>query len=652
MGIEKTHFLIFLLLSPLVFLTVTRTQCTVGAEGFTLSDLGIHSPMPSTLSIGQFEAPATVYASKYFYLNATINDVDGKTDFVNATIQISNAIILKWNNATDEFTKYQDTNNYCTLNTAGSIRTHLNTTAHKLSWKIKLDWTFPEGTVDVVVANTKVYDSAGNSRSNSCPGLFSFEDGLIVNSASVDDERINPSDTVTFSGIVYYEGTSTPPATGNSALDFDGSDNYVEVTHSTSINPIDSITVEAWINVDSLGGYRGIVGKWHSDLAKRSYLLTVDGVNVEFFICNGDNYLYASKPLTAGVWHYVVGTYDGANILVYVDGVAGTPTPTSIFINFGTDVNVRIGSFFSESLVHLFDGVIDEVRIYNRALNQTEIREHYQSIYKNETGLVLHLNFDGDTEDSSGQGNHGTNYGATWTDGYANIDIKVELGGTLKETVALVNSTSGNFSIPLTSESTVDQHRYNLYATTLAGNIVQNQTVNVIVDRLKIVLKGATDNRVNIGSSTYVYFNVTREYDNALFDGTKGTVYINGTAATWDETNRYWKLSVNQSSVTAKNYVVSSITDTEFDISTLNDQVGAQRIIWAHPPWYDPIIRWLVRLARAPLIWGVVATFIILAALFKLGIIEVKIEKPPEPTRATTTRMKTLFSPVPLTRLR
>jgi len=103
---------------------------------------------------------------------------------------------------------------------------------------------------------------------------------------------------------------------------------------------------------------------------------------------------------------------------------------------------------------------------------------------------------------------------------------------------------------------------------------------SIIVDRLKITLKGATDNRTDVGASVSVYFNAIREYDNILFDGTKGTVYINGSVATWDEANKYWKLSVAQNSVGGWEYKVSSITDTEHHITAINDLAGAQQVIW------------------------------------------------------------------------
>jgi len=166
-------------------------------------------------SIGEFQAPSTVYANKYFFLNATINDDDGVADFVNATIEINGSIILKWVNTTLEtyhFSEYSDSNGYCTLDVANSIKTNLNTTAHKLSWKIKLTWNYTEGSVSVISTNTKVFDSAGASGSGATTSLFTFEDDLIIHTdAAVDDSRVNPSQSITFTASIYYQGTSTAP---------------------------------------------------------------------------------------------------------------------------------------------------------------------------------------------------------------------------------------------------------------------------------------------------------------------------------------------------------------------------------------------------------------------------------------------------------
>jgi hypothetical protein len=163
-------------------------------------------------TIGEFQAPSTVYANKYFFLNATINDADGIADFVNATIEINGTIVLLWVNSTNTFSEYSDTNNYCTLDTANSIKANLNTTAHKLSWKIKLYWNYTEGSIFVISTNTKCFDSAGASGSATTTSLFTFEDDLIIHTdATVSDSRVNPSQSITFTASIYYYGTSTAP---------------------------------------------------------------------------------------------------------------------------------------------------------------------------------------------------------------------------------------------------------------------------------------------------------------------------------------------------------------------------------------------------------------------------------------------------------
>ena len=88
---------------------------------------------------------------------------------------------------------------------------------------------------------------------------------------------------------------------------------------------------------------------------------------------------------------------------------------------------------------------------------------------------------------------------------------------------------------------------------------------------------------MNVGETTHIYFRIVREYDDSTFDKMKGVVYINGTAAMWDEVNGYWELAASQSSPTRMAYTVSSITDEEFGVSTLNDVVGVQEVVWNGP---------------------------------------------------------------------
>ena len=153
----------------------------------------VYPTMDDRPSIGEFEAPSIFYANKYGFINATI---DGGVDFFNATVEISNGVILKWDNATDSFSEFQDENNYCTIDESNSLRTSVNDTAYKLSWRVELSWEYPEGLVDVVETNTRVYDSMGSSSSGSKSGLFTFEDDLIVDALYLDTGHRSYSSTV------------------------------------------------------------------------------------------------------------------------------------------------------------------------------------------------------------------------------------------------------------------------------------------------------------------------------------------------------------------------------------------------------------------------------------------------------------------------
>jgi len=110
----------------------------------------------------------------------------------------------------------------------------------------------------------------------------------------------------------------------------------------------------------------------------------------------------------------------------------------------------------------------------------------------------------------------------------------------------------------------------------------------VIVDRLKIVSKGSTDDRTNVGETVQVYFVIRREYGDSLFTSSDGKVYINGIEATWNGTENRWELSVSSSEVCAQNYQVTGVEDERYGITIVVDEVGAQEVIWDEivTTWY------------------------------------------------------------------
>ena len=157
---------------------------------------------------------------------------------------------------------------------------------------------------------------------------------------------------------------------GNSLL-FNGSNTYA----STSTSPIPTLSkfsISAWVNMSvNQSGWGSIVIK------RDTYGLEVLNGFIYANIGNGTSSWIntVSAPLSAGVWHHVVQTYDGATNRLYVDGgapVSGTGTLID------TANNLLIGSWNTTS--EFFNGKIDEVRIYDRALTATEVTALHDSI--------------------------------------------------------------------------------------------------------------------------------------------------------------------------------------------------------------------------------------------------------------------------------
>ena len=203
------------------------------------------------------------------------------------------------------------------------------------------------------------------------------------------------------------------------AASFDCVDDYVDCGSDESLDLTD-FTFEAWIKANDISDYPYIISKgdWGSSSGGYHFQIYPDGkVNVGTSQAGAyQETRSGSGVIVTGEWIHLVATKSGDRVRIYKNGME---TSYSLIGNHvdpaGFDRNLYIAIYGGTS--NKFDGVIDEVRVYNRALTPEEVQEHYQGIYRDESGLVLYLPFENDAEDYSGQGNHGINYGAIFTDG-------------------------------------------------------------------------------------------------------------------------------------------------------------------------------------------------------------------------------------------
>jgi FtsP/CotA-like multicopper oxidase with cupredoxin domain len=173
-------------------------------------------------------------------------------------------------------------------------------------------------------------------------------------------------------------GATAPTRTADGrfgrALAFDGVDDLVRITDSASLD-ITRMTLSAWVNPSASGGWRSVVLKERptTGLAYGLYANSdANGPEVSLRIAGATADQHATMPssLPVGEWHYVAATYDGTALRLFVDGVEVSATPLSG--NIATTARpLFIGG--NEFWGEWFGGVIDELRVYNRALTAEEI---------------------------------------------------------------------------------------------------------------------------------------------------------------------------------------------------------------------------------------------------------------------------------------
>ncbi len=162
------------------------------------------------------------------------------------------------------------------------------------------------------------------------------------------------------------------------ALSFDGTGNQlVTIPHSTTMSPTDAVTVSAWVYITESTN-RGILEKTISGAVNRQFLLFTEGGRFQFRVVKTTYYTVASdENVPLNTWVHVVGTYDGATVRIYINGVLQAATQSIAGpLDGGSGVTV-IGSLGSSA--YRMNGKIDEVRLYNRALSQSDVSALYRS---------------------------------------------------------------------------------------------------------------------------------------------------------------------------------------------------------------------------------------------------------------------------------
>ena len=192
----------------------------------------------------------------------------------------------------------------------------------------------------------------------------------------------------TNNGLVYGATFRTNVAGRPIALNFDGSStNYVRVPRSASLEPTESISVTLWCNgVPGTGQNYGTMLR-KADGCQPGYFIRTAGyrpdITPRFKIdlpnpCTQGGVAAAFVPSTNTGWQQLAATYSRTNgwITTYVNGLQVDQTPFAMTMQQSGDLFIGGATVGADD--GGFAGLIDDVRIYNRALSTSEVQQLYQ----------------------------------------------------------------------------------------------------------------------------------------------------------------------------------------------------------------------------------------------------------------------------------
>ncbi len=230
------------------------------------------------------------------------------------------------------------------------------------------------------------------------------------------------------------------------AVQLDGVDDYVTVPHKPILCVTTGVTVMAWVNTPRWEmpgqGYQGIISKSNSP---RSYSLytTSSGV-LHFSTTSTATNAYVGTTSTSTVpqnqWAHVCAMVSGGNQLYYINGVAaGTNTGQGIVLPGATDTSTLVIGRTNEGAGRSWGGLIDDVRVYNRALTQQEVQ-------KIMTGADLITGAAANPSPSDGQTDVPQDASLGWTPGPYAVTHDVYVGPTFAD-VNTATKTSPNIPV-------------------------------------------------------------------------------------------------------------------------------------------------------------------------------------------------------------
>ncbi len=342
---------------------------TTGGETF-LTQLG---------NVASYTDPSTSPSTTYFYQVSAVNGagLEGNKSDEASTVTGDNPptapknlsasagnqqITLDWSdNSEPDLAGYHV---YRSTTTGGP---YTQITSSLLSSSTYIDGGLTNGTRYYYVVAAK--DAVGNesANSNEANAIPIDQDLTLVSHWKFDEgSGMSTADASGNGNHGTISGTSWTTGKIGNALSFDGVNDYVT---ASAITP-GQLTVSAWININSTATWQCIVER--GDASNVGWHVYVNSGNRLYSSLNGDAVYSTAGTISTNTWYHVTVTWDGATVKHYTNGVQTASAALSSLKDVGS--NTIIGTRLAGGPKLAFKGVIDDVRLYNRALSAAEIQ--------------------------------------------------------------------------------------------------------------------------------------------------------------------------------------------------------------------------------------------------------------------------------------
>lgn len=314
-----------------------------GAQMQAWNSYGISAGDKYVISWDQWSSDLNLTADAGFYSKTTSNSNGFHDGRSNATVK--NTRLNTWQRLHKTFTVASSrdlTNSYGAIYMYGHTTSNNGGTLKIANVQIELDTEFPSAFIEQPLTAI----SGSRDKNDTLRDIANLR-------------NIDPAGTT-------FNSSGQPT--------FDGTNDHIQLGASSTFGLTRYVTLEAIVMRKS-GGWNGIFGN-NDGGSFIHFQLSTSAVNVYYY---GPNLACVSGNVITSTsnYYHVVTTYDGSNAKIYVDGIEVQDTSNSSTANITSASGVSVGKVYSSD--RFFNGEIPVMKVYNRALSASEIKENFQA---------------------------------------------------------------------------------------------------------------------------------------------------------------------------------------------------------------------------------------------------------------------------------